>query len=52
MSFESALKEHVLIMDGAMGTMVQSLRLPDSAFGGPEFKMLTDLLTFSRPSDL
>ncbi|MBI5427876.1 MAG: homocysteine S-methyltransferase family protein [Nitrospinae bacterium] len=52
MNFENALKKHVLIMDGAMGTMALSLRLPDSAFGGPEFKMLTDLLTFSRPADL
>lgn len=39
-------------MDGAMGTMVQDLDLDDSAFGGSLFKMLTDLLTFSRPDDL
>ena len=39
-------------MDGAMGTMVQELDLDDSAFGGSLFKMLTDLLTFSRPDDL
>jgi 5-methyltetrahydrofolate--homocysteine methyltransferase len=35
-----------------MGTMVQNLGLKDAAFGGPEFKMLTDLLVFSRPDDL
>jgi 5-methyltetrahydrofolate--homocysteine methyltransferase len=35
-----------------MGTMVQELELSDSAFGGSLFKMLTDLLTFSRPDDL
>ena len=52
MSFRQALLEHVLILDGAMGTMVQSLELTDYAFGGPDFKMLTDLLVFSRPDDL
>ncbi len=52
MSFESDLKNQVLLLDGAMGTMVQSLNLTDAAFGGSLFKMLTDLLTFSRFSDL
>ena len=52
MSFKNALGSQVLILDGAMGTMVQNLRLKDAAFGGPEFKMLTDLLVFSSPDDL
>jgi len=52
MKFTDVLKEQILIMDGAMGTMVQELELSDSAFGGSLFKMLTDLLTFSRPEDL
>lgn len=52
MKFDEVLKEQVLILDGAMGTMVQDLNLDDSAFGGSLFKMLTDLLTFSRPDDL
>ena len=52
MTFADALKKQVLILDGAMGTMVQNLNLTDAAFGGPEFKMLTDLLIFSRPKDL
>jgi 5-methyltetrahydrofolate--homocysteine methyltransferase len=52
MSFKSELDKQVLILDGAMGTMVQNLELSDAAFGGPEFKMLTDLLVFSRPDDL
>ena len=52
MSFKSELGNQVLILDGAMGTMVQNLGLTDTAFGGPEFKMLTDLLIFSRPDDL
>jgi 5-methyltetrahydrofolate--homocysteine methyltransferase len=52
MSFKSELGKQVLILDGAMGTMVQNLELSDAAFGGPAFKMLTDLLVFSRPDDL
>ena len=52
MKFTEALKDQVLIMDGAMGPMVQELELSDSAFGGSLFKMLTDLLTFSRPDEL
>jgi len=32
--------------------MVQALELEDADFGGAEFKMLTDLLIFSRPDDL
>jgi len=52
MSFTNELGKQVLILDGAMGTMVQNLGLTDAAFGGPEFKMLTDLLVFSRPGDL
>ncbi len=52
MNFKDALEKHILILDGAMGTMVQDLDLCDAAFGGAEFKMLTDLLIFSRPGDL
>ena len=52
MNFDEILGTQVLFLDGAMGTMVQNLELDDSAFGGPGFKMLTDLLTFSRPDDL
>lgn len=52
MNFNEVLKEQVLILDGAMGTMALDLNLDDSAFGGSLFKMLTDLLTFSRPEDL
>ena len=52
MTFQDELKKQVLILDGAMGTMVQDLELTDAAFGGPDFKMLTDLLIFSRPDDL
>ncbi len=52
MTFLDEVKKRVLVLDGAMGTMVQNLNLTDAAFGGPEYKMLTDLLIFSRPEDL
>ena len=52
MKFQNVLGKQVLVLDGAMGTMVQNLELDDAAFGGPAFKMLTDLLIFSRPDDL
>ena len=52
MNFREALQKQVLILDGAMGTMVQNLDLADEVFGGPDFKMLTDLLVFSRPEEL
>lgn len=52
MEFLQALKEQILVLDGAMGTMIQDLDLSDQDFGGSEYKMLSDLLTFSRPDDL
>ncbi|MCH6579502.1 MAG: homocysteine S-methyltransferase family protein [Nitrospinae bacterium] len=52
MTFEDALKNQILILDGAMGTMVQSLDVTDATFGGSLFRMLTDLLVFARPEQL
>lgn len=52
MKFLDALKSHVLVLDGAMGTMIQDLSLTDIDFGGGEFRMLSDLITFSRPREL
>ncbi|MFQ5443713.1 MAG: homocysteine S-methyltransferase family protein, partial [Nitrospinales bacterium] len=52
MDFKQALQKQVLVLDGAMGTMVQALGLNDAAFGGSLFKMLSDLLIFSRPEAL
>ncbi len=50
MDFAAALKrDRALVLDGATGTMVQALGLGDAAFGGPDYKMLVDLLNFSLP---
>lgn len=49
MKFRDALKQQVIVLDGAMGTQIQALDLTDADFGGVEFKMLSDLLVFSKP---
>ncbi len=49
MQFLDALKSQVIVLDGAMGTMIQNLGLHDADFGGSAFRMLTDLLNFSQP---
>ncbi|MDX9974364.1 MAG: homocysteine S-methyltransferase family protein, partial [FCB group bacterium] len=52
MNFLNTLREQVLIIDGAMGTMIQGLGLTDADFGGSEFRMLSDLLVFSRSREV
>ena len=49
MNFLDALKKQVIVLDGAMGTMLQNLTLTDEDFGGSDFRMLGDLLSFSHP---
>ena len=50
MTFLDAIAEQVLVLDCAMGTMTQNLDLSDQDFGGPDFRMLGDLLSFSHPT--
>lgn len=52
MEFLQLLKQEVIVIDGATGTMIQSLDLTDEDFGGSDYKMLSDLLTLSRPEDM
>src|SRR5579872_6680766 len=51
------LNERIVIIDGAMGTMIQSYQLDEAAFRGERFrnwhkdlKGLNDLLNLTRPS--
>ncbi|KPK66364.1 MAG: methionine synthase [Gemmatimonas sp. SG8_38_2] len=44
-----ALKERVLVYDGAMGTSVQALELSADDFGGPELEGCNDHLVLTRP---
>ena len=50
MTLLEALKDQVVVIDGAMGTMIQELGFTDADFGGSPFRMLGDLLTFAHPS--
>jgi 5-methyltetrahydrofolate--homocysteine methyltransferase len=52
MEFIEALKSNIILLDGAMGTMIQNLDLTDAHFGGGEYRMLSDMLFFSRPEDI
>ncbi len=55
-SIEDLLAKRILIMDGAMGTMIQSYKLMDNDFRGEQFadhshdlKGNNDLLSLTRP---
>jgi 5-methyltetrahydrofolate--homocysteine methyltransferase len=54
--FESALRERILVIDGAMGTMIQAHRLSEADYRGSRFadhghdvKGNSDLLVLTRP---
>ncbi len=47
--FKNVLKDKILIIDGAMGTMIQKLNLSPVDFGGEAFQMLSDILSLSKP---
>jgi 5-methyltetrahydrofolate--homocysteine methyltransferase len=53
------LSERILLLDGAMGTMIQRLKLDDASFRGDRFathptdlKGNSDLLVLTRPDDI
>jgi len=55
-TFKQLLSERILIIDGAMGTMIQALKLDEAAFRGKRFaqhsrplKGCNDLLSVTRP---
>ena len=55
-AIEDALKKRILVLDGAMGTMIQTFTLTEDDYRGAEFKESeidlkgnSDLLTLSRP---
>ena len=47
--FNDYLSKQVLIIDGAMGTMIQNYGFTAEAYGGEVFQMLSDILVLSRP---
>ncbi len=58
-ALEQALGERILVLDGAMGTEIQALKLDEDAFRGDRFKDHpvdlrgnNDLLCLTRPDDI
>jgi len=56
LQLEELLRQRIVVLDGAMGTMVQTYRLDEAAFRGERFKTwhrdvkgLNDLLNVTRP---
>ena len=56
---EAALKDRILILDGAMGTMIQRHSFEEEDFRGERFKSSSmdlkgnnDLLIFTRPDEI
>ncbi|MCA1902035.1 MAG: homocysteine S-methyltransferase family protein [Candidatus Hydrogenedens sp.] len=49
MQFTQYIKEKILIIDGATGTLIQDLGLGAEYYGGEPYRMLTDLINFSAP---
>ncbi|MDH5561858.1 MAG: homocysteine S-methyltransferase family protein, partial [Deltaproteobacteria bacterium] len=47
--FNQILSEQIIVIDGAMGTMVQNYDLNAKSYGGEDFQMLSDILVFSCP---
>ncbi|MEH7439037.1 methionine synthase [Neobacillus drentensis] len=49
-SFTDQLKKRILVMDGAMGTMLQRVNLTAEDFGGEEFEGCNENLNLTAPS--
>ncbi len=48
-TIEQQLKKKILILDGAMGTMLQQANLTAEDFGGEEYEGCNEMLTLTRP---
>ncbi|MCW3779926.1 homocysteine S-methyltransferase family protein, partial [Levilactobacillus namurensis] len=49
LSLHDALKQRILILDGAMGTMIQQVDLTGADFGGDDLDGCNEMLVLSRP---
>ncbi|MFD0587045.1 methionine synthase [Paenibacillus sp. GCM10027627] len=48
-TLQQLLQERILILDGAMGTMIQQANLTEDDFGGPELDGCNEMLVLTRP---
>ncbi|MEC0127141.1 methionine synthase [Paenibacillus pabuli] len=49
LSLHDALKQRILILDGAMGTMIQQIDLTGADFGGEDLDGCNEMLVLTRP---
>ncbi|WP_339844093.1 methionine synthase [Paenibacillus sp. FSL W7-1088] len=49
LSLHDALKQRILILDGAMGTMIQQVELTGADFGGEDLDGCNEMLVLTRP---
>src|SRR5213593_1941561 len=47
--FREALRQRILVLDGAMGTMLQAAALGPADFGGPALEGCNEHLNLTRP---
>lgn len=48
--FKQQMKKKILILDGAMGTMIQNVNLTAEDFGGLEYEGCNEMLNLTKPS--
>ena len=51
-ALHAALRQRILVMDGAMGTMLQQRQLSEADFGGLELEGCDEYLVKTRPDVL
>ena len=51
-SLNSLMKERILVLDGAMGTMIQNANLTAADFGGEEFEGCNEYLSLTSPATI
>ena len=49
MDIHEILRERILVLDGAMGTVLQSKELTADDFGGPHYEGCNEYLNLTRP---
>ncbi|HYE90111.1 MAG TPA: homocysteine S-methyltransferase family protein, partial [Terriglobales bacterium] len=48
-TLDAAIRERILVLDGAMGTMIQAASLTAADFGGPDLEGCNEHLNLTRP---
>jgi 5-methyltetrahydrofolate--homocysteine methyltransferase len=51
LALRELLRERILILDGAMGTMLQQANLTAEDFGGPDLEGCNENLVMTRPDE-